>query len=88
MDAAETHLRVLIESELNRDQAKEVADEVLTKLFALQHGEGSFGKRVLRKGASIEVYMMRPDLAQITIPVTVVLQGEELDRALKDLGMR
>lgn len=88
---AEDEYRVHIVAKLTKEYGKESALKALPmieELFALQHGEGPFGKRILVLGATVEIEMARDDVAQVTLPVTVMLKGEQLDALLAELGLR
>lgn len=86
MEELSTHLRVQIGRDYDRSQVRDRI-AALEKLFALQHGEGGFGKRVLLKGAAVEIEMQRSDVALVTLPVTVALRDEALQEFLEAIGV-
>lgn len=88
---AEDEYRVHIVAKLTKEYGKEAtlkALPMIEELFALQHGEGQFTRRILMLGAAVEIEMVRDDIAQVTLPVTVMLKGEQLNALLAELGLR
>lgn len=74
----ETRPRMTIQSttELNRAEAEGLWPTI-ARLFGLVEKEARSGDPLMVEGAEVRVEHLRADIVQVTVPVTVILFGED-----------